>query len=122
MINSCANVTCLNNRVCRPALLNYTCACLGESYSGRHCEIKATSIAVRQKVSRSLAFVAILAIGCVMIFIVVLDLSKYCFDIHPADLETKRSKPRRSRNGPTFIVRFIYVNSAPAVVDDNVRV
>ena len=121
-INSCANVTCLNNGVCRPVLLNYTCACLGESYSGLHCEIKATSIAVRQKVSRSLAFVAILAIGCVMMFIVVLDLLKYCFGIHPADLETKRTKPLKYGNRPTFIVRFIYVNPPSVAADDQASV
>ena len=118
MIDLCANITCLNKGVCRPSLLNYTCECLGESYSGRHCEIKSASIATRQIVSRSLVFVAILAIGSVMVFIVVLDLLKYCFGIRPVDLETERDKSVKLINRPTFIVRFIYVNPSPFATND----
>ena len=103
-IDACANVTCQNNGVCRSSLLNYTCQCLGESYSGRHCEIKASSMAVKQAVSRSFAFVAIVALICVAIFIVTMDVLKYGFGVDPTERQA------RKKNDPHYIVRFIYVN------------
>ena len=53
-INYCDNIKCLNNGICRSILLNFTCECLGTSYSGRYCEITAQAAAVHQVVSKSL--------------------------------------------------------------------
>jgi hypothetical protein len=107
-VNFCANVSCLNNGVCRASLLNYTCQCLGESFSGRHCEIKASETVAHQKVSRSFAYVAIIALGLMMSFIVMLDVLKYGFGIDPVTEDEKR-KIRKRRNPPVAI-RFVYVN------------
>jgi hypothetical protein len=40
MVDYCKNVACKNGGFCCPLFLNYTCECVDESYSGRHCEIK----------------------------------------------------------------------------------
>ena len=108
-VDYCADVTCLNNGVCRGSLLNYTCQCLGEAFSGRHCEIKASATVVRQAVSRSLAFVAIIVLSITLCFIVVLDVLKYCFGIDPVAQGTPRLAKKRHRKPPVG-VRFIYVN------------
>jgi len=39
MVDYCQNITCQNEGICCPSVLNYTCKCLHEIYSGRHCEI-----------------------------------------------------------------------------------
>ncbi len=86
----CFNATCQNNGVCRPLLLNYRCECLGDSYSDRHCEITATKIIIYKIVSKSFAYVAIIAIVSVAMFIVIMDILKYCFGIDPVDEERER--------------------------------
>ena len=80
-VNYCANVTCLNSGVCRGSLLKYTCQCLGDSFSGLHCENKATRLVVHQTVARSFAYVAIIALSTLVCFIVMLDVLKYCCKI-----------------------------------------
>ena len=114
-IDACANVTCQNSGVCRSLLLNYTCQCLGVSYSGRHCEIKATATAVKQAVSRSFAFVGIVALVTVLTFIVTMDVLKYGFGVDPVDLPAERARrARQGQNGkrrPRTIVRFLYVDA-----------
>ena len=107
-VNYCANVTCLNNGVCRGSLRKYTCECLGDSFSGSHCEITASGTIIHQTVARSFAYVAIIALCTVMVFVVVLDVLKYCFGIGPVEKDTER-KPKRRRTSHTAI-RFIYVN------------
>ena len=47
-VDYCQHIHCLNFGVCRSLLQNYTCECLSESYSGRHCEITAQKITIRQ--------------------------------------------------------------------------
>ena len=107
-VNYCGNVTCLNNGVCRATLLNYTCQCLGNSFSGRHCEIKASTTVVRQTVSRSFAYVAIIALGILMLFIVMLDVLKYGLGIDPAT--EGKGRQIRKRRPPPVAIRFVYVN------------
>ena len=113
-INYCANVTCLNNGVCQPLFQNYRCLCLGDSYSGQHCEIRANQLVVRETISRSFAYVTIIAISIVVLFIVTLDLLKYCLGIDPA---RKTSQPRKypkktkTRKSPV-IIRFTYINAS----------
>lgn len=110
-INYCRNVACLNNGVCQPSLMNYTCACLGMSYSGRHCEITSTEVAVRQAVAKSFAFVAITAVVCLLTFIVGLDLAKFVFGIDPVENERRRrrQKPTKRTKQPQFAMHYIYV-------------
>ena len=110
-INNCTNVTCLNNGVCRPLLMNYTCECLGDSYSGRHCETTSPKIIVYKIVSQSFAYVAILALTSVAMFIVIMDILKYCFGIDPVHEERERlRREKRERHRKPVIQRFQYVN------------
>lgn len=97
MINFChiKNVVCENTGVGRPLLLNYKCECLGDSYSGRHCENTAQKIITRKMVSKSFSYVAIIALTSVATFIIIMDILKYCFGIDP--VETERERMRRKR-------------------------
>ena len=110
-VNYCSNVTCLNNGVCRLSSQNYTCECLGDSYSGRHCEVKASQLAVRQAVSRSFAYVAICALIIVGIFVVVMDVLKYFFGIDPARDDREREQKQTKKVKEHTAIRFIYVPS-----------
>ncbi|CAF1091298.1 unnamed protein product [Adineta ricciae] len=105
-INYCAIATCYNKGVCQALLLNYTCLCLGDSYSGRHCEITQNRISQLQTVSKSFAFAAIVAMITAALFVIILDVLKYGFGFDSADAE-RRSRKRKK---PICIVRFIYVN------------
>jgi Notch-like protein len=89
-INYCLNVTCMNNGVCEPLLLNYTCECLSNSYSGRHCEITAKKIIIYKIVSKSFAYIAIIAMVSVAMFVVIMDILKYCFGIDSVSEERER--------------------------------
>jgi hypothetical protein len=116
MISYCDNVTCLNKGVCQPSFLNFTCQCVDVSYSGRYCEITASKLIIRQTVSKSFAYIAIIAMLCVLIFIVVLDVLKYCFGIDLAKnkLKQKKHKKQSKKKKPGIAVRYIYVN-APSI-------
>ena len=96
---------------------NYTCECLGDSFSGRHCEVTSVKIKIYRFVSKSFGYVAILAILSVVVFIVVMDILKYCFGIDPVHGERERlreEKEKKKKRKP-IIQRFVYVNSAPIV-------
>jgi hypothetical protein len=110
-VNHCENVTCENYGVCRPLFRDYSCECLGDSYSGQHCEITATRIKIYQMVSKSFAYVAIIAMISVVMFVIIMDILKYCFGIDPTrdDLERIRREKRAKKRKPV-IQRFIYVN------------
>jgi hypothetical protein len=91
--------------------MNYTCECLGNSFFGRHCEIVAIKIKIYRIVSKSVAYVAIIVIGSTAMFIVIMDILKYCFGIDPVDEERerlRREKPAKRRK--PVAQRFIYVN------------
>ncbi len=102
----------MNNGVCRPLLGDYKCECLGDSYSGRHCEITATRTIIHQVVSKSFAFIAILAGATVIGFIIIMDILKYCFGIDPTrdELERIRRQKRAKKTQHLVIIRHIYVN------------
>jgi hypothetical protein len=109
----CENVHCLNNGVCRSLFLNYSCECLGTSYSGRHCEIVATSTAIRRIISKSFGYVGITCLVVTAAFFVVMDILKYCFGIDPTKYELekiRRAKAMRRAKRTPVIQRFIYVN------------
>ncbi len=115
MINYCADITCLNNGVCRPILLDYQCECLDESYTGRHCEIQSNKIIVLQVLSKSVGYIAIVAILTVAIFIFVMDVLKYYFGIDTVDQKPRqrrqRKKYRKKKKKFVIAIRYIYVNA-----------
>jgi hypothetical protein len=109
-------VKCLNNGVCRSLFLNYSCECLGTSYSGRNCEITSKTTAVFKIVSKSCGYIAILSLALVVGFIVVMDILKYGFGIDPVkdDLERiRRKKQAKKAKRAPVVQRFIYINAPP---------
>lgn len=59
-------------------------------------------IIVLQTVSTSFAYVAITAIIIVLMFVIIMDVLKYCFGIDPAKEERERIRKRKhSRIPPT---------------------
>ena len=116
MINYCVDVKCMNNAVCRPLFLNYSCECLTSSYSGRHCEIVSTGLIVRQTVSKSVGYVAIIFLVAVVSFIVIMDLLKYGFGIGSNKEQLARNRKAKSAKRiqrVPVIIRFVYVNKPP---------
>jgi hypothetical protein len=95
MINYCHDELCQNRGVCRPILNGYFCECLIGSYSGQHCEIIAMRIVILQAASKSMAYIAIIALLCVAMFVIIMDILKYCFGIDP--VEEERRKIRHAR-------------------------
>ncbi len=115
MINYCTNIKCFNDGICQPSFLNYTCLCLGDSYSGQYCEITANKIIVHQIISKSFAYVAIIALISVAMFVIIMDILRYCFGIDPIRREIKQKKKTKKKqlkkNASSIPVRFIYVNT-----------
>lgn len=116
MEHDCDEKKCQNNGVCRPSLYNYTCECLGDSYYGRHCEFTTTRILINQIVAKSFVYVAIIALTIVAVFIVTMDILKYCFgiDVTRKELRQYRREKRvikRQRRRPV-IQKFVYVNAS----------
>ena len=113
MINFCENITCQNNAICRRLFLNYTCECLTDNYSGRHCETIATKLIVIQFISKSFAYIAIIFLIAVVGFVVIMDVLKYGFGIDPTKHELeriRREKARKRKQHRPVIQRFHYVN------------
>lgn len=112
--NYCYNITCQNRGVCRSLLLNYSCECV-YGYYGQYCETATMALVIHQIVSTSFAYVAIIAMGAVAMFVVVMDILKYCFGIDPVEEERKKiQQTRRAKKHKPVIQRFVYVNTPTA--------
>lgn len=61
-VGFCRNILCKNGGVYRNEFMNYTCECLGESYSGRHCEIESETTKILKTISLSMAYIGIIVI------------------------------------------------------------
>ena len=116
-INYCQNSQCLNGGVCRSVFLNYTCLCLGQSYSGRHCEFTSSRMILLQTVSKSFASIAIIAMLFAALFIITMDILKYCFNIDPLKKQMKRyRKKKKNRLKYPRTRRVPHVQSGPSSV------
>jgi hypothetical protein len=107
------NVVCQNNGVCRSLILNYTCECLGDSYSGRHCEITSAKVVTIKATSKSLAAIAIIAMTCVVLMIVMMDLLKYVFGVDTVRTKNKpvhKKKPTNVNRPTPVAIKFTYVH------------
>ncbi|CAF0740637.1 unnamed protein product [Adineta ricciae] len=112
-INHCEK--CQNNGICRPLLNGYKCECVGNYYSGTHCEFPSTKVKVYKIVSKSFGYVGIIAIVSVVLFVVIMDVLKYCFGIDPTREELIRyRREKRARKRQPVIQRFVYVNPPSA--------
>ncbi len=119
MVNYCGNITCENNGVCRPLFRDYQCECSSNDYSGRYCEITASTLIARKAVSKSFGYIAIICILIVIGFIVVLDALKYIFRIDPTrdELERlQRQKLSKKKKTPAIPMRFKYVHQSSSQV------
>ena len=107
-MNYCGNVTCLNHGVCRSSPQGYRCECLGDSYSGRGCEVTAAQLKVRQILSRFIAGVAICLLIMLVLLIIAMDILQHCFGINPT---YKRPVPMQQKQIKTHsAIRFVYVH------------
>ena len=71
-------------------------------------------IVILKIVSKSVAYVAILAMVSVAMFVVVMDILKYCFGIDPVEEERERiRRAKRAKKRKPVIQRFVYVNAPP---------
>ncbi|CAF1601602.1 unnamed protein product, partial [Adineta ricciae] len=113
-INYCWTVTCKNRGVCRPLLGGYKCECLSGT-EGEHCEQVTTKLLIYRIMSKSFAFIAIVAMGSVALFVIVMDVLKYFFgiDVTRREREEIRRERGEKRRKP-LIGRFVYVNAIPA--------
>ena len=113
IVNYCQNITCQNNGVCRSLFGDYKCECLGDSYSGRHCEITKNTIYILQIVSKSFASIAIIFIISVFVFVGTLDVLKHVFHIDPVEKCCCRSKrqKRGQKKNQTDIVLTLHMYS-----------
>ncbi|CAF1279357.1 unnamed protein product [Adineta ricciae] len=111
-INYCLNVTCYNKGVCRPLLLDYKCECLRGTW-GKQCENIETKITIIKIVAKSFAYIAILAMITVALFIIIMDVLKYFFGIDLTKKEVERIRRAKKRRRPV-IQRFVYVNALPS--------
>ena len=123
--NYCENIICLNYGVCRPLLRNFTCECLDASYSGRYCEITPRKIIIHRIVARSIGYVAIICLISTGLFIIIMDVLKYVFNIDPCKDELdklRKKKIIKKKKGPPVIQKFMYVNESPVVKETKISV
>ena len=115
-VNLCREVQCLNGGVCRPSFLSYTCECLGESFSGRHCEITSRETILRQRLSKSFAYIAIIAMISVAVLVVTMDVLKYAFGIDPVkeELDKQQQMKKVKEKRTVMVIRYLYVHSSTA--------
>lgn len=101
--------------------LNYTCICLGRSYSGRHWEISSSETILPQRVSKSFAAIAISMIISVATLIVTMDVLKYAFGIDPAkeELEKSQKKKKKVKGKRTImVIRYLYVHFSSSPIQN----
>jgi hypothetical protein len=78
--------------------------------------VESTLTVVRQAVSKSFGYIAILCLISVISFFVIMDILKYCFGIDPLKEELekiRKAKIAKKAKRPPVIQRFIYVNAPP---------
>ena len=86
----CRNITCENHGFCIHSYQSWSCQCLDASlYSGEFCQHESSRLKAKQILSKSFAFIAILAITAVFVFVIVMDVLKYVFNIDPVDRERR---------------------------------
>lgn len=108
--NLCQNVTCLNGAVCRTIDDTFQCECLNGDYHGQYCEIVSSTMQQREQTSKSVAYIAIIALCLLFLIIVVMDLLKYVFEVQYSVVDPK--KEQRCQRKTYVGTNFIYVNRA----------
>lgn len=104
---------CYNKGQCRPIFGDAICECLAGSYSGDQCEIESSRTTVLRFVSKSFAYVAIIALCSVALFVIIMDILKYFFGIDPVREDREQLQRERKRRKPE-VVHFVYVRHSPS--------
>jgi len=52
--------------------------------------VKSSSLKQKELLSKSFAIIAIVALSCVVAFVIIMDILKYVFNIDPVDRERRR--------------------------------
>ena len=92
----CDNVTCENGGYCTADYFDFKCECT-TYFSGRYCEIKAADLTVLENVSTSISAVGLVALVLWVLFLIVMDLSKFLFKIEPKDLSKQRKELKKNK-------------------------
>jgi hypothetical protein len=93
----CINITCENKGICVASHLSWSCRCSSSFYSGQFCQDTSSTLEVKQKLSKSFASIAIIAIITLYLFVLVMDVLKYGFEIDPVDRERQRMKKEQEK-------------------------
>jgi len=125
-VDLCSNISCQNSGKCVSVYGNWSCLCTNnELYSGVYCEIKSSSLIIKEMISRSFACVAIGCISTVIGFVLLMDVLKYFFNIDPVHKnipsnktkqknyhrqERQKKKINKSKQ-PMVAVRFHYIHA-----------
>ena len=111
-VNLCRNVTCKNEGVCSTVSNDYRCECLGTSFSGRHCEVTSRDTLLRQLAAKTFAYIVIIALLMVALFVLTMDVMTYVFgiDVAPVEANERRRRRTHARRTPPVMVRLIYVD------------
>lgn len=108
-VNFCPEKTCYNRGQCRPLLGYAICECLPGSFTGDQCEITLKKVSLLRIISKSFAYVAIVALCSVALFVIVMDILKYFFGIDPVAEDREQLRQEKRRRRPK-IEHFVYVN------------
>ncbi|UJR32304.1 hypothetical protein I4U23_019768 [Adineta vaga] len=123
--NMCTNITCENKGICRSSHLSWKCHCIDSTlYSGVYCEHQSTSLTIKKVLSQSFVSIAIAAIIAVFLFVIIMDVLKYVFQIDPIIGERRMMKNERMKklsdknkkrkkmmeNYVNIAIRFAYKN------------
>ncbi|CAF1140868.1 unnamed protein product [Adineta steineri] len=107
-VDICANITCQNYGVCSSSYGNWSCECINpDFYSGTYCQIKSSSLHVKEIVSRSFACVAIGCISTVIGFIILMDVLKYGFHINPKNKSEEEKAAKKKFNLKKSLHNFV---------------
>ena len=99
-------------------LRNYTCDCLGDSFSGRHCEIASTAATVLKIVAKTLGFVAIISLVTVVVFVNGMDIMKYWLGIDATAAEIQEiRKEKAKKKSETWFGRALHLCQSPSTYD-----
>lgn len=112
-IDYCHNISCHDHGICRSTSNGFICVCFSDNFYGTHCEHTSTKIVIKQFISKSFAYIAIIAMSSVALFVIIMDILKYVFGIDPVEPERQRLRQEKQmkKKCKPVIQRFIYVNT-----------
>ena len=99
-VNYCHNITCKNQGCCRPNVGNWTCECPGNNYYGRYCEYPVRKILIHRIIAKTFAYIAIIAMVMVALFVLTMDILKYVCGIDPVAEDREKLRQGKLKEKP----------------------